>query len=121
MHISGFESDVEIPNDAEGLTPLQGLFQIALEARQPLEFVGIFVRRQAGAIGYIEIHNANSINQRADDALLLSQVTRFLIFLEFSNESAAHVIEGCTTHQCDTVVRLLPMKVDPPSFGLKSF
>ena len=104
MHISGFESDVEIPNDAEGLTPLQGLFQIALEARQPLEFVGIFVRRQAGAIGHIEIHNANSINQRADDALLLSQVKRFWIFLEFSNESAAHVIEGCTTHQCDTVV-----------------
>ena len=82
--------------------------QIALEAGQPLEFVGVFLRAQGGTIGHIEIEHPHPIHQGTDHPLLLAQAWSLWIVGKQGLEADLHVVEGKQAEQGDAVVRLLP-------------
>ena len=62
VDVAGLQGDVEIPHHAQGVAlALQGL-QVALQAGQPLELVGVFLGGERGAVGHIEIQHPHAIN-----------------------------------------------------------
>ena len=89
--------------------------EITLEAAEPGQFVGVFLRLQARSIRYIEVEHANAIQQCADHALLCAEIVRFRIFRELTNEARAHILQGLAADQCDAVVGLLAMNVHVPA------
>ena len=95
--------------------------EITLQAAEPGQFVGVFLRLQARSIRYIEVEHANAIQQCADHALLCAELVRFRIIRELPNKAAAHILQGLAADQGDAVVGLLAMDVHVPTSRFEGF
>ena len=107
MDVAALQGDVEIPHHAQGVALALQFGQVALQAGQPFELVGVFLGGERGAVGHIEIQHPHPLNEGTDDALLLPQPLGIGIAAQYGTKADPHVLQGHAADQGDAVVGLL--------------
>ena len=121
VDVAGLQGDVEIPDHAQGVALALQFGQVALQAGQPFELVGVFLGAERGAVGHIEIQHPHTIDQGTDDALLLPQALGVVVAGQQGRKADLHVLQGHAADQGDAVVGLLAADLGPIAQGLEGF
>ena len=107
VDVAGLKRDVEVAHHHQGL-PLRVLgIEVALQAGQPFELVGVFLRAQRGAIRHIEVEHPQSGDLGADHPLLLPQARSLRVIGQERRKTHPHILDRQTAEDRHAVVGLL--------------
>ena len=105
--VACLRADVEVAQHAERIPLLVLHRQIALQAGQPFEFVGVLLAAERAAVGHVEVEHPHAVHQGADHPLLLAQANGVGITWQQRLEADLHILQRQAAEDRHAVVGLL--------------
>ena len=90
--VAGLGANVEVAHHAERIALLLLGRQVALQAGQPLELVGVLLAGEGAAVGHVEVEHPHPLDQGADHPLLLAQPRRVRVGGQQGVKADLHIL-----------------------------
>ena len=107
VQVARFRADVEVAQHAEGFPLLALHVEIAAQAIEPGQFVGVLLGAHLRTIGHIEIQHPHALHPGADHPFLFAELLRGLIAGQQGVKADQHLFERFAAEECHAVVTLL--------------